>query len=184
MNDYLKYGQLLQINESAIYLQLDPAGIAGGTKEFPVKIYESTMDMIDEQVRLVFVKAPYQIETNEAERVAVDHVAKPSTSSRDASLSNACKQFFLKKKQIQLKTNCVQVISHLTTQRNAIAMLHARIQFLQQYLQDVKDGKIPLDHDVVRQISSVCRRSPLMNSSAFDEQFTVASSIATDKRVK
>ncbi|KAI8148284.1 maintenance of mitochondrial structure and function-domain-containing protein [Fennellomyces sp. T-0311] len=153
-SDLKIHEQLLQVNESAIYLQLDPAGIAGGAKEFPVKIYESTMDMIDEQVRLVFVKAPYQIETNEAERVAVDHVAKPSTSSRDASLSNA-------------------LISHLTTQRNAIAMLHARIQFLQQYLQDVKEGKIPLDHDIVRQISSVCRRSPLMNSSAFDEQFSV-----------
>ena len=67
------------------------------------------------------------------------------------------------------------MISHLTTQRNAIAMLHARIQFLQQYLQDAKEGKIPLDHDIVRQISSLCRRSPLMNSKAFDEQFAVVS---------
>ncbi|KAI9490782.1 Mov34/MPN/PAD-1 family protein [Zychaea mexicana] len=148
-SDLKIHEQLLQVNESSIYLQLDPAGIAGGTKEFPVKIYESTMDMIDEQARLVFVKAPYKIETNEAERVAVDHVAKPSTSSREA------------------------MISHLTTQRNAIAMLHARIQFLHQYLKDAKEGKIPLDHDIVRQISSVCQRSPLMNSNAFDEQLSV-----------
>ncbi|KAI7860545.1 maintenance of mitochondrial structure and function-domain-containing protein [Circinella umbellata] len=153
-SDLKIHEQLLQVNESAIYLQLDPAGIAGGAKEFPVKIYESAMDIIDEQARLVFVRAPYQIETNEAERVAVDHVAKPSTSSRDASLSNA-------------------MISHLTTQRNAIAMLHARIQFLQQYLQDAKEEKIPLDHDIVRQISSLCRRSPLMNSKEFNEQFAV-----------
>ena len=56
-----------------------------------MKIYESAMDIIDEQAHLVFVRASYQIETNEAERVAVDHVAKPSTSSRDVSLSNASK---------------------------------------------------------------------------------------------
>lgn len=76
------------MNESAIYLQLDPAG---NSKQFPVTIYESSMDMIQEQVRLVFVKSTYKIETNEAERVAVDHVAKPSTTGADSSLTSACK---------------------------------------------------------------------------------------------
>lgn len=64
------------------------------------------------------------------------------------------------------------VISHLTTQRNAIAMLHARIQFLHQYLLDCQNGLLPLDNDILRQISTVCRRSPLMNSEAFSEQFS------------
>lgn len=64
-----------------------------------------------------------------------------------------------------------QVIAHLTTQRNAIAMLNARIQFLYQYLQDTQSGAIPIDHDIIRQISSICRRSPILEKSAFDEQF-------------
>lgn len=148
--DLKLHEQFLQVNESAIYLQLDPAG---SSKQFPVTIYESSMDMIQEQVRLVFVKSTYKIETNEAERVAVDHVAKPSTTGADSSLTSA-------------------LVSHLTTQRNAIAMLHSRIQFLHQYLQDTKDGKIPMDHDIIRQIVSVCRRAPLTTSPEFDAQFS------------
>ncbi|KAI9310169.1 maintenance of mitochondrial structure and function-domain-containing protein [Dichotomocladium elegans] len=141
--------QFLQVNESAIFLQLDPSS---GTRDFPVHIYESTLDIIDQQARLVFVKAPYHVETNEAERVAVDHVAKPSSSGGEASLSSA-------------------LVSHLTTQRNAIAMLHSRVRFLCQYLQDIVDGKVPRDHDLLRQTASVVRRSPLMDNNEFNEQF-------------
>lgn len=64
------------------------------------------------------------------------------------------------------------MIAHLTTQRNAIAMLNSRIQFLLQYLQDTKSGAIPVDHDIIRQISSVCKRSPILEKQAFDEQFS------------
>lgn len=67
------------------------------------------------------------------------------------------------------------MIAHLTTQRNAIAMLNSRIQFLQQYLQDTKSGIVPVDHDIIRQISSLCRRSPVLEKKAFDEQFSTVS---------
>lgn len=68
------------------------------------------------------------------------------------------------------------MIAHLTTQRNAIAMLNQRIKFLHQYLQDVKQGNIPMDHDVVRQIASLCRRSPVIERETFDEQFSTVKS--------
>lgn len=64
------------------------------------------------------------------------------------------------------------MIAHLTTQRNAIAMLNSRIQFLHQYLQDTKSGALPMDHDIIRQISSICGRSPVLEKKAFEEQFT------------
>jgi hypothetical protein len=67
---------------------------------------------------------------------------------------------------------CYQVIVHLTTQRNAIAMLNSRIQFLLKYLQDTQSGAIPVDQDIIRQISSLCRRSPILEKKAFDEQFS------------
>jgi COP9 signalosome complex subunit 6 len=68
-----------------------------------------------------------------------------------------------------------QVIVHLTTQRNAIAMLNSRIQFLLKYLQDTQSGVIPVDQDIIRQISSLCRRSPVLEKKAFDEQFSTVS---------
>lgn len=67
------------------------------------------------------------------------------------------------------------MIAHLTTQRNAIAMLNSRIQFLYQYLHDTKSGVIPADHDIIRQISSLCRRSPILEKKAFEDQFSTVS---------
>ncbi|KAI8889415.1 COP9 signalosome subunit 6 [Backusella circina FSU 941] len=145
--------QFLQVNESCLFLQMDPSGLTGGAREFPVTIYESIIDVVEGNMRVVFIKASYKVETEEAERIAVDHVAKPSSSSADSGVGSS-------------------LIAHLTTQRNAIAMLNQRIKFLHQYLLDVKQGNIPIDHDVVRQIASLCRRSPVIEKETFDEQFS------------
>ncbi|GAA5798105.1 COP9 signalosome subunit 6 [Helicostylum pulchrum] len=152
-SDLKLHEQFLQVNDSALFLQMDPNALSGGEREFPIDIYESIIDMVDERTRLVFIKSTYKVETGEAECIAVDHVAKPSSSSHDTGLGNT-------------------LIAHLTTQRNAIAMLNSRIQFLQQYLQDTKSGVVPVDHDIIRQISSLCRRSPVLEKKAFDEQFS------------
>ncbi|OBZ91667.1 COP9 signalosome complex subunit 6 [Choanephora cucurbitarum] len=150
-----KHRKFLQINESALFLQLDPSSLVtdSGIRDFPVSIYESIFDIANERTRLAFIKAAYRVETGEAECIAVDHVAKPSTSSADTGLGNT-------------------LIAHLTTQRNAIAMLHTRIQFLLRYLQDTESSQIPMDHDIVRQISSLCRRSPILEKKAFETQFS------------
>ncbi|KAG1138499.1 hypothetical protein G6F37_008748 [Rhizopus arrhizus] len=133
---------------------MNPAALVNGTKQFPIEIYEPMMDMVDgNYTRLVFIKTSYKLETGEAERIAIDHVAKPSSTTSDTSLGNA-------------------LVSHLTTQRNAIAMLHSRIQFLHDYLQDVKSGLMPVDHNLLRQISSVCKRSTVLEKKAFNDQFS------------
>ncbi|CAO3647773.1 unnamed protein product [Mucor hiemalis] len=152
-SDLKLHEQFLQVSESALFLQMDPTALSGGEREFPIDIYESIIDMVDENTRLAFVKSSYKVETGEAECIAVDHVAKPSSSSSDTGLGNT-------------------LIAHLTTQRNAIAMLNSRIQFLHQYLQDTKSGVIPMDHDIIRQISSICARSPVLEKQAFKEQFS------------
>ncbi|CAO3578883.1 unnamed protein product [Absidia cylindrospora] len=146
--------QFLTKCESSLFLQLDSRAISGeNPKTLPVRMYESIYDMSQEIPRLVFVKNSYKIETNEAERIAVDHVAKPDMSSTDSSLGSS-------------------LGSYLTTQKNAAIMLHSRLQFLQNYLQDTKNGVIPVDHDILRQISSICLRSPVIDPSAFDDQFS------------
>ncbi|KAI7861620.1 maintenance of mitochondrial structure and function-domain-containing protein [Spinellus fusiger] len=142
--------QFLPLHESCLFLQMNPKVLGHGIKEFPVSIYESVLDIVHETTRLGFVKASYRVETNEAERIAIEQVAKPSTSDTGAGL----------------------VIAHLTTQKNAIAMLNSRIQFLQGYLKDVMEGVMPVDHTILRQLASVCRGSPVIDSMAFNEQFS------------
>ncbi|KAG1473937.1 hypothetical protein G6F56_000656 [Rhizopus delemar] len=147
--DLKLHEQFLTVNESSLFLQLNPAALTNGTKQFPIDIYEPIMDMAEGgHTRLAFIKASYKLETGEAERIAVDHVAKPSSTTSDT------------------------IISHLTTQRNAIAMLHSRIQFLHQYLQDMNAGLVPIDHDILRQISSTCKRSTVLEKQAFQNQFS------------
>lgn len=59
-------------------------------------------------------------------------------------------------------------------------MLYTRLQFLQTYLQDTKNGVIPIDHDILRQISSLCLRSPVTDQAAFDDQFSRVMAIKSE----
>lgn len=46
-----------------------------------------------------------------------------------------------------------------------------RIRILLEYLKDTEAGKIPVDHDIERQISSLCNRLPVVNTKEFNAEF-------------
>ncbi|KAI8803522.1 maintenance of mitochondrial structure and function-domain-containing protein [Cladochytrium replicatum] len=141
--------QMLEFNESPLFLQLNSTG-AVTAKELPIAMYESVIDIVNGQPRTIFLKTNYKIETGEAERIAIDHVAHAATA--DAEEGSA-------------------LIAHLVSQKNAIGMLHARIKIINQYLIDVEKGLIPRDHNVLRQISSLCNRLPTADSAEFTNEF-------------
>lgn len=58
----------------------------------PVSLYESIIEVIDNEPQVVFVAADYEIETGEAERIAVDHAAKPSGAG-DGGAQSSCEGF-------------------------------------------------------------------------------------------
>jgi len=143
---------IVEFNESPLYLVLDP--IAAGrkqTKELPVMIYESLIHIVNEQPTWFFVKVPYKIETGEAERIAVDHVARinPTGSSSDGSL----------------------LAAHLLGVHNAIHMLSMRIKILTQYLEAVKSGKVPKDHGLLRKVGALCNQLPAIDTQPFRKDF-------------
>ncbi|KAG9292082.1 hypothetical protein G9A89_017982 [Geosiphon pyriformis] len=144
--------QLLEYNESPLFLQMNPHEIVT-SKNLPITVYESIIDIVDGQANLLFIKAQYKIETGEAERIAVDHVAH--TTSGEGTEGSS-------------------LIAHLTTQGNAIKMLHTRIKMLHRYLVDYKKGDIAADHDILRQIASLCNRMPTMDGDEFREEFLTA----------
>ncbi|KAI9015561.1 maintenance of mitochondrial structure and function-domain-containing protein [Hyaloraphidium curvatum] len=141
--------QFLTFNESPLYVQLFP-NVVATSKDLPIAVYESVIDLVDGRAQTLFVRSQYRVETMEAERIAVNHVAKAAVA--DASEGSG-------------------VIQHLVGQKNAIKMLHSRIGLLYQYVKDVEDGKVARDHNMMRQISSLCCRLPTIDSPQFRQEF-------------
>jgi COP9 signalosome complex subunit 6 len=142
--------QLTDINESPVYLLLNPA-INHAQKDLPIAIFESELHVIEGVPSLIFVNASYTIETVEAERISVDHVAhiKPSDGSSAAT----------------------QLAAHLTGMHSAIKMLNSRIRVLHHHLVSIEKGEAPYDHSLLRQVSSLIRRLPAIDSSRFQDDF-------------
>ncbi|KAK3427403.1 hypothetical protein EUGRSUZ_F03640 [Eucalyptus grandis] len=141
---------LMDINESPVYVLLNPS-INHAQKDLPVTIYESELHVIDGIPQLIFVRASYTIETVEAERISVDHVAhlKPSDGG----------------------TAATQLAAHLTGIHSAIKMLNSRVRVLHHYLLAMQKGEIPCENSLLRQVSSLLRRLPAIESGKFQDDF-------------
>ncbi|TVU05285.1 hypothetical protein EJB05_48443 [Eragrostis curvula] len=148
--DMLIHKALMDVNESPVYLLLNPA-INLSQKDLPVTIYESELHVIDGSPQLIFVRSNYTIETVEAERISVDHVAhlKPSDGGSAAT----------------------QLAAHLTGIHSAIKMLNSRVRVIHQYLVAMQKGETPVDNSLLRQVSSLVRRLPAMESQKFQDDF-------------
>ncbi|KAF6145985.1 hypothetical protein GIB67_033344 [Kingdonia uniflora] len=141
---------LMDINESPVYVLLNPA-INHAQKDLPLTIYETELHVIDGIPQLIFVRSSYTIETVEAERISVDHVAhlKPADGGSAAT----------------------QLAAHLTGIHNAIKMLSSRIKVLHHYLLAMHRGDIPCENSLLRQVSSLLRRLPVIESEKFQDDF-------------
>jgi len=143
---------ITEFNESPLYLILDPISCGRKTtKELPISIYESELHMIDDKPTNLFVKVAYKIETGEAERIAVDHVARISQSGSYGDGS--------------------QLAPHMMGVHNAIQMLSMRIKILLQYLESAKKGDAPRDHGLLRRVASLCYQLPAIDSKSFKADF-------------
>jgi COP9 signalosome complex subunit 6 len=92
VSDIHIHTQFFDINESPLFLQLNPNSLTGnGNKELPIGVYESIIDIIDGQAQTLFVRTQYKIATGEAERIAVDHASRPSLSADKHGAGGSCK---------------------------------------------------------------------------------------------
>jgi len=146
-SDIEVHKQFLEFNESPIYLLLDPV-LAGSqtSRDLPITLFESELHIISEQPTLLFAKVPYKIQTGEAERIGVDHVAHmtPSGSSEGSQLA-----------------------SHLMTVHNAVKMLNVRVKILLSFLQQIKSGQGQVDHAVLRQLHALTDLLPTIETPEF-----------------
>ncbi|KIY67592.1 COP9 signalosome subunit 6 [Cylindrobasidium torrendii FP15055 ss-10] len=115
-------------------------------QSLPFKAYEPTFELRERVSRVVFVEAPYTVETGEAERIAVDWTARGGGSGTSLE-------------------------SHLQTQRAAVKMLHDRILVLVQYVTEVVAGSAKKDHSILRSISALVASLPASENKLFREEF-------------
>ncbi|EAU93403.2 COP9 signalosome subunit 6 [Coprinopsis cinerea okayama7 len=132
-----------------LLLLLQPSLSLGGgvnSQTLPFKAYEPTVEIKERTSRSVFVEVPYNVETGEAERIAVDWTARGGGSGTSLE-------------------------SHLSTQRSAVKMLHERILLLVKYVADVIAGTAKKDHDTLRSLAALVASLPASENKAFREEF-------------
>jgi COP9 signalosome complex subunit 6 len=135
--------QITNIAESPIFLKMDPHG---GHTDLPIKVYESIIDLMNGDTKMLFVELTYTLSTEDAERIGVDHVARMSSNdARENSL----------------------VAETLTVQFNAIKMLHTRVKLILGNLKDAKISERSVKNEILREYVSLCHRLPVMESGEF-----------------
>lgn len=67
------------------------------------------------------------------------------------------------------------MIASLSTQRNALKMLHERVLVIVQYLEAVGRGEAVRDEETLRQISALITSLPATASAEFDDEFMTVS---------
>jgi len=123
-----------------------PAPSSTNAQTLPFKAYEPTIEIRDRKSRSVFIEASYNVQTGEAERIAVDWTARGGGGGTSLE-------------------------SHLHTQRAAIKMLHERILVLVQYVTEVIAGQTQKDHATLRSLSALIASLPASENKAFRAEF-------------
>jgi len=147
--DMAIHQQISQFNENPLYLQMDAAGISA-SRELPIFVFESELRLLNDTPTQLFVRLNYKIETGEAERISVDHIAKISATGSSTGSS---------------------LTAHLMGVHNAIGMLNTRVKILLNFLEATKAGKVEKDHSLLRSLASLCNQLPATDSQQFQHDF-------------
>ncbi|KAI8322799.1 hypothetical protein GQ54DRAFT_131231 [Martensiomyces pterosporus] len=117
--------------------------------------------------RLVPVKVT--VETGEAERIAIEHVASVSVVTSDATASGAGAGSSDAGASVAQPADASRMAMFLSSQKNAVEMLHKDIRVLTSYVSDVIEEKAPFDAEVLQLVQRVlCNRPVVQNDELFD----------------
>jgi COP9 signalosome complex subunit 6 len=134
-------------NEAPLFLLLNP-NPDPNSRELPISILETELSVVNDNPVLDFAKVSYKIDTTDAERIAVDHVANSSSTSPDSMLT-----------------------SYLLNIYKAINMLNQRIATIMRFVEMQKSGALPLDLRILRRVKALCQLLPAVDSLEFQQEF-------------
>lgn len=147
--------QEVTANENPFALLLDTEAMerdkANQSEELPVKVYDSVTQISDGVSVIHWSEVPYVIDTLEAERISVNHVVKSATAATAGHSSD--------------------FTQHTSGLSNSVTMLSKRLKELLEYMQEVKAGRAPKNHEVLRQMLSICQALKASHPDALQKQF-------------
>ncbi|TIA31122.1 hypothetical protein D6C83_07098 [Aureobasidium pullulans] len=184
-------------NDSLMLLLFHPQTILDGSLtggKLPISVYETYYEPGSEsaekglqvdgwgmgrQLQMRFRQLPFEVETGEAEMIAVDFVAKGSglatvQNSAAPPAKGKARAEESTSTDVQLSAEDEEVMSSLTAKYNAIKMLHQRINLIRAYLAELPPSYLtdasltvgvsdpPLNHQLLRSISAMLARLPLL----------------------
>lgn len=147
-SDIHVHKQICDIHESPLFLLMNPGA---RHSDLPLTLYESIIDLVKGEARMLFVKLTFTLATEEAERIGLDHVARIS-GSNDVSRES-------------------KVSEHFTVQHSAIKMLSSRLEIVRDYVRAVENGDLEYNHEIMRDAKSLADRLPVLESASFMPEF-------------
>lgn len=134
-------------NESPYFLLMDPNPDAEA-KDLPINLYEAEMHMINDSPTMLFVTCEFQLQTAQAERITMERVAKAKANDGVASLD-----------------------LHMNELGTSLRTLSSRADALVAFLTATKNGTIPTDYRLLRQVASVCNQLPAIDKDELHGEF-------------
>ena len=143
-NHLALHEEFVKYNESPLFLLMDPQP-QQDAKDLPIQVYETEVH----DLKTVFATVPFQLETTQTERVAMEAVAQTGCTDRELMLD-----------------------THVASLDTSLKTLAARVRALRDYLAAVRAGTVAADHSLLRKLGALCDRLPSLKSDgAFEEAF-------------
>lgn len=147
--------QEVTANENPFLLLLDTERMesekVAQSEDLPVKVYDSTTHIEQGESKVDWNEVPYAIDTLEAERIAVNHVAKSATTAATGHSSD--------------------FTQHTGGLANSVVMLSNRVKELLEYIKEVKAGRAPKNQEVLRQMLSICQALQVSHPETLRREF-------------
>jgi COP9 signalosome complex subunit 6 len=138
----------MEFDDGPLFVLLDTAP-EKGTATLPLYVFETLGGAAGSATTLSLRRVPFTIESEESERVGIDMAMHIGDSSGTKA----------------------SIEAPAATLGNATGMLRDRIRVVVAYLKAVQDGSVPPNHDLLREISSLCHKIPCAEGPSFDETY-------------
>jgi len=145
--DIRLHKSLMDLNESPLFLLMDPRP-QSGSKQLPIKIFESALHIVNEIPTTMLVETNYKVEATQSEQISMAQVAK-AKSGKGISIMD----------------------QHIGALQTSLKALQSRVQILIQYLVLLQNQQIEPDYRLLREISNITNQISTLNSEEFQREF-------------